>query len=356
MKRLMLTSLVLSIAMALVTACAVPTDLQPPVRPESELYILTVEIEPSEGGHVRHSGGGGEGQFRFESGEVVQFMAVPAEGYEFDYWSGDFSGENDTSRLVMDGDKVVAAHFSAIETVPDTYALRVEADPPVGGYVRHSGGGGEGQFRFESGEVVQFMAVPAEGYEFDYWNGDLSGESDTSRLVMDGNKWVVAHFSPVEAIPGTYALRVEADPPEGGYVRPTSGVYESSEVVTVMAVAVEGYEFNYWSGDLSGESDTSRLVMDGNKWVVAHFSPVEVRPETYVLTVEVDPPEGGYVRPAGGEYDSGEVVTIMAVAAEGYEFDYWSGHLSGESDTSRLVMDGNKWVVAHFKRSEVRSE
>ncbi len=74
MKRLMLTSLVLSIAiaMALVTACAVPTELQPPVRPESELCILTVEIEPSEGGHVRHSGGGGEGQFRFESGEVVQ--------------------------------------------------------------------------------------------------------------------------------------------------------------------------------------------------------------------------------------------------------------------------------------------
>ena len=47
MKRLVLTSLVLSIAMALVASCTVvPTDSQRPVRPESELYILTVEIDP----------------------------------------------------------------------------------------------------------------------------------------------------------------------------------------------------------------------------------------------------------------------------------------------------------------------
>jgi len=82
---------------------------------------------------------------------------------------------------------------------------------------------------------------------------------------------VVAHFSPVEMITGTYALRVEADPPEAGYVRPGSGVYDSGEVLTVIAVAAEGYQFDYWSGDLSDRDDTARLVMDNNKWVVAHF-------------------------------------------------------------------------------------
>jgi len=193
MKRLVLTSLVLSMALALVTACTFPidSDSQRPVRPgESETYSLGVAVDPSEGGHVRHSAGGGEGQFRFASGEVVEFMAVAAEGYQFDYWSGDLSGDSDTVRLAMDSDKMVTAHFSSTEL----YILTVEAQPSEGGHIRHSAGGGEGQFRFASGEVVEFMAVAAEGYQFDYWSGDLSGDSDTVRLVMDDNKWVVAHF------------------------------------------------------------------------------------------------------------------------------------------------------------------
>jgi len=229
--------------------------------------------------------------------------------------------------------------------------LTVVVEPSEGGHVRHSGGGGEGQFRFASGEVVEFMAVPAEGYQFDCWSGDLSGETETPRLVMDGDKQVIAHFSRAETAVGTFALRVEADPPGGGQVRPESSTYQNGEVVSVTAIAAEGYQFDYWRGDLSGESDTSRLVMDGNKQVVAHFSRVEAVPATYTLRVEVDPSGAGYTRPESGEYASGNVVTITAVAAKGYEFDYWSGHLSGVSDISRLVMDGDKRAIAHFKRS-----
>jgi len=78
-----------------------------------------------------------------------------------------------------------------------TYALAVVAIPGDGGYVRHSVGGDEGEFRFESNEVVQLMAVPDEGYEFDYWSGDVSGSNPSVRLVMDSDKTVIAHFKPV---------------------------------------------------------------------------------------------------------------------------------------------------------------
>ena len=307
----------------------------------AELYILTVEAEPSEGGHIRHSAGGGEGQFRFASGEVVQFMAVAAEGYQFDHWSGDLSGDNDTVRLAMDSDKVVTAHFSPAETIAGTYALRVEADPLEGGYVRPGSG------IYDSGEVLTVIAVAAEGYQFDYWSGDLSGRDDTARLVMDDNKWVVAHFSPTETIVGTYALRVEADPLEGGYVRPGSGIYDSGEVLTVIAVAAEGYQFDYWSGDLSGESDTSRLIMDSDKWVVAHFSRIV---ERYHLSVSVSPSGAGSVSPESSTYESGTVVTLYATPSRGYEFDYWSGDVSGRDPSVRIIMDSDKRVTANFKR------
>ncbi len=353
MKRFVLTSLVLSMALALVTACnpylttdSMDSNSPQTNRTETKTCSLTVATEPSEGGHIRHSGGGGEGEFRFESGEVVEFMAVAAEGYQFEYWGGDLSGEGDTVRLVMDSDKTVTAHFSTTAL----HALTVAAEPSGEGHIRHSAGGGEGEFQFKNGEVVEFMAVADEGYQFEYWGGDLSGEGDTVRLVMDSDKTVTAHFSAAETVAGTYALRVEADPLEGGYIRPGSGVYDNGEVVEFMAVADEGYQFDYWSGDLSSRDDTARLVMDDNKWVVAHFSPVGMITGTYALRVEADPPEAGYVRPGSGVYDNGEVLTIVAVAAEGYRFDYWSGDLSGWNDTTRLAMDDNKWVIAHFTR------
>ena len=89
--------------------------------------------------------------------------------------------------------------------------------------------------------------------------------------------------------------------------------------------------------------------MDGNKRVVAHFS--RTAAEQYSLSASVDPSGGGSVSPESGTYDSDTVVTLTATPGRGYEFDYWSGDVSGRDPSVRLVMDGNKRVVAHFSRS-----
>ena len=71
--------------------------------------------------------------------------------------------------------------------------------------------------------------------------------------------------------------------------------------------------------------------------------------ETYTLTTIVSPPGAGSVSPAGGEYESGEQVTLTASPASGYTFDYWYGAASGSSNTVTITMNSDKTITAYFE-------
>ena len=80
---------------------------------------------------------------------------------------------------------------------------------------------------------------------------------------------------------------------------------------------------------------------------------------TYTLTVNVDPlgsgtvalnpPDGDSITPQA-QYASVNVVTVTLdpAPASSYQFDHWSGNLTGSDDPATLLMDGNKTVIAHF--------
>ncbi len=70
----------------------------------------------------------------------------------------------------------------------------------------------------------------------------------------------------------------------------------------------------------------------------------------YTLDASVDPAEGGTISlvPSGGTYDEGTVVTVTANANSGYEFDHWSGDISGTSTSVDVTMNSDKSVTAHF--------
>ena len=52
-------------------------------------------------------------------------------------------------------------------------------------------------FTFSSGSSVQLEAVPAAGFEFSSWTGDLSGTVNPTTTVIDCNKKITARFSQV---------------------------------------------------------------------------------------------------------------------------------------------------------------
>lgn len=82
-------------------------------------------------------------------------------------------------------------------------------------------------------------------------------------------------------------------------------------------------------------------------------APASVPAPRYTLTtsVEPSPSAGGVTRsPDKAYYDSGEPVTLTAIAASGYRFVSWSGDVTGTSPTIQTIMNTNKTVTAIFEQ------
>jgi hypothetical protein len=70
--------------------------------------------------------------------------------------------------------------------------------------------------------------------------------------------------------------------------------------------------------------------------------------QTYALSVNISPLGAGSVSPLSGEYEPSVQVTLTAIPASGYTFDYWDGDVSGSSATITISIDSDKTVIAYF--------
>jgi hypothetical protein len=198
------------------------------------------------------------GTYTHNAGTEVSIEASPAQGYNFNSWTGDVpSGhENDNPlTITMNSDKSLTANFT------EEYILTIAAD--AGGTTNpapgtHSYGGGE----------VTITANPSEGYRFSGWTGDVpSGHENDNPLTvtMDSNKSITANFI------RQYTLTITTT--EGGTTDPSPGiyVYDVGTEITIKAIPDSDYKFSGWSGDASGEENPTVISMDSDKTVTANF-------------------------------------------------------------------------------------
>lgn len=146
------------------------------------------------------------------------------------------------------------------------YTLTLSASPSNGGYVDRN----PNKSAYNPGDQVALTAYPYANYTFSHWSGDASGTSPTVSIIMTSHKTVTAHFT---YNPQLYTLTVNIDPAGGGSVakNPSNENYLSGEQVVLTASANPGYAFSNWSGNASGTTPTTTLIMDDNKTVTAHF-------------------------------------------------------------------------------------
>ena len=126
------------------------------------------------------------------AGETVLFrMAGHAATATPDFvWQADL----DLHQVVMAG--------STNPTAVPCFTLNTDTSPPEGGSV-----GADPAFscmedpspgRHAPGTQVVIKAVPAFGYRFSHWGGQVRGNTNPITLVMDRDRSFVAHFVPVE--------------------------------------------------------------------------------------------------------------------------------------------------------------
>ncbi len=85
--------------------------------------------------------------------------------------------------------------------------------------------------------------------------------------------------------------------------------------------------------------------------IKVRFTPV-VGKGSYTLHVQVQPRDGGRVAPEGGSYPAGYEMMLHAHPARGYTFSRWSGDISGSAATTRVTVDEDISITAHFTERE----
>ena len=261
--------------------------------------------------------------------QLFTLIATASAGFEFSGWSGDLSGTTNPSTITMDGNKTVTATFTEVVGEQFTFTAgmigsgSLVLDPPGGTY--------------NSGTVVTVTAVPAPGFQFVGFAGDIGGVANPSTITMNSNKLVTVIFTQVSG--GQFTL--SATPVGSGTVafNPPGGVYDAGTVVTLTATPSSGGQFLNWSGDLSGSSNPATITVDANKSVTATFT--EVTAEQFNLIMNTIGTGSVILDPAGGVYDAGTVVTVTAVPGVGFEFASWSGDLTGTTSPATITVNAN---------------
>jgi hypothetical protein len=268
-------------------------------------------------------------QVSYDTNASVLLTAVAAAGYRFVSWSGDVTGTTNPLSVVMNSNKTITANFAL-----PSFVLTINT---TNGTVSKS----PSQSAYDSNSTVQLTAIPAAGYHFVGWSGDISGSMNPVTMMVDGNKNITANF----AI-STFALTLVAT---NGAVskNPDQTAYDSNSTVQLTAMPAIGYHFVNWSGAVSGTANPVSIVMNGNKTVTANFAK-----NTYTLTINAT--NGAVLKdPSASTYDSNMTVQLTAFPSGGYHFVSWSGDVTGSSNPIPILMDGNKNVTAAFAPTTV---
>jgi len=226
-------------------------------------YELTVATDPAEVG-------GGTGSGTYTSGSTASFsvstsivQTSPNTRYVFSHWTGDYSGVGTSGSITMNSAKKVVAVYQL------QYYLDVSAQPQTAPLPQGEGwyNAGDSTALTVSGQILD--SQDGGRLVFQGWNMDgqnLQG-GVSFPVKMDTPHTVVAQYKQ------QYYLKVLADQGtpygEGWYDEGTTAqIYASTPPSTTWGVS---WVFNGWQGGAESNSQTSSVLMDSPKTVVASW-------------------------------------------------------------------------------------
>jgi hypothetical protein len=163
--------------------------------------------------------------------------------------------------------------------------------------------------------------------------------------------WVLVILLAAAALLAPLAVPARADAPK-------KSTYAAVDSVTLTAVPLAGYVFDYWSGqtqDIIANPDQNPVsfVMgdrpDNDRTITANFVQSDIR---YAVTAAPQTAGSGSVTlqplPPSDGYPINQEVSARAVPAAGYVFNRWSGAIGGTDNPPSFAMNERKAITAIF--------
>ena len=303
-----------AVALILLMGCGGESDPEP----VEEKLNYTITVSAGEGGSVDTLGG------TYPEGTALTITATPEAEYLFDGWSGTEISTSNPLTVILTGNESVVANF-----VKKQYniALSIEGEGTVEEVVTKAGK------EYASGTEVELTAIPAEGWMFNGWTGDLETIDNPVSITIDEAKSVTANF-----IRKTYELTVniegEGTVDEQVVVAPSQ--YEFETQVELTANPAEGWEFSNWSGAVEGTDNPVTIEITDAKEVTAVFTR-----KIYDLNVSIEG-EGTVAEEvvvAPSQYEFETELRLTAEPSQYWQFVGWSGDIESTDNPITFTID-----------------
>ena len=220
-------------------------------------FVLDIIVNPPEGGSVFPSDG------TFKNGTTVTLNATPNNEYVFTGWSGDAIGNNTSVQVTVDDNKSVVANFRLVQYELTT---SVNGQGSITETIINTG-----KTDYDSGTKVRLEAVPAQGYYFKEWSGDLQGDTNPADLIINSVKNVTATFEKL-----SYELRIQTVG-EGTVTEEIISTGKSTDylygtTVRLTATPEEGSDFYGWENEEVVSTDNPfDITISEPKFIKAFF-------------------------------------------------------------------------------------
>ena len=114
---------------------------------------------------------------------------------------------------------------------------------------------------------------------------------------------------------------------------PLKSVYQLNDQVTASISVPEHYVFSSWTGDITGNENPKTFTVDKNYSIGATVIIDENNPPSSSI-ISINQPIGGTITltPSQTSYYNGTSVKATLNLQSGYQFEGWSGSLSGTSN------------------------
>ena len=193
------------------------------------------------------------------------------------------------------------------------------------------------------GKLINLTSVPNPGWSFYNWSDDISSSINPESIIMNCNKTVTAHFVQCQ-----YILNVSIVGNGTVVKEPDKISYVYGDIVNLTCFPEEGWDFDHWEGDISGDENPANITINDDKDIIAVFTK-----SLYTLTVIIDGDGIVDVNPLGPYYFC-DIVSLTAFANIGSLFNDWSGDVESTNTSEILIIDSNKTVTAHFVQEKYK--
>ena len=311
-------------------------------------------------------------------GETIEILAVPDEGYLFDYCvstSGDRS-ESNPYKVAVNSNMDFSYYFK--EAPITKYTVDVTAD--INGKCKYKIGSGEyskldkfhPRFQVPAGETVTVLAEADSGYKFVRWSykGGVTEDNPYS-MIINENMVLKCIFEqiPIDKVSiavrsdGTNETRYKISEQSWSNWSTLEHRFELDPNITysIEARAKGNFVFKEWNtGGIKTTNNPTEFTTKSNENSVhvAVFEALVIKRQLTVVAgangkcrVKTDNSWGDYYTGSKIYSDivDGTTISVEALADKGYHFKRWKDSGAPSTASRDIVMDNNKSIEAEFE-------